>query len=489
MMAPSEYRGSYSSEIRHLVPNYVSSDFGEALPAAKSVTFAMKWNGYFPGENGDWKHIPAVSTFFGEKFKGEKVALFGPGGADPFFYGNDIGKERYLETFNQKPVVDVITKFRDIDEDQAARIAFLLGGIVRNRTSKGINSYQTANIAGFAARMIGMAEGKSVDAIVHAAAMYAVSGGPIDENPDFFGHTYHMIDAIRTDPITPRTTQELGLSQLARLRTFSDATRARKIRPFPDIDLSVFKDFPTVGAEFHFSPKIIEQSKHFWERLALLNMSQHVPGNYVQKSRNDRDVIEVRMNPSVFPITIANWESMHYVLPELKKAFFTITVNRTGQSFHWNDADRGLLNSLKALGMLTYSGTFESIPRRDGPEEIDFGTVYLGQTVRMNNGKYTFEGNWGGGEGDYGQMGIYAGFGNNLPLLAYYLSMVLAKPDIVRHAQRHLLGGVKTLHDALNVSSSARSQVFDSIQKGIEDDSRLADVYLTALEISDTLAA
>ena len=455
----------------------------------KDFRFAMRCNGYFLLENGEWKFDSDATKPFVEEFKGQRVSFFGPGPTDKFFSGEIVSPELFVPAFSRQWVIDVIGKYREVDEDQAARIAFLLGGIVRHLVFQTLlwptdKMVKIPTAVEFAARMTVLGERRSGDAIASAMAMYIISGGSLEENKPFVGNIYNMAEAVRKDPIVPLKTKDLGLSQVARLQTFVGHRTPPDITEYE----AAFDGFPTVGAEFHFSPDAPRKYPNFWQRLAILNMSQYQRGSYVQLSRNDRGVIEVRMNPSIYPTAIANWNHIRLLLPELNQTFFTVTINRPAENFSWkNEGDKILLNNLRALGMLSYAGIFEDVSLTVKQGEINFGQVYLGQTVKMRNGKYEFDGNWGGGEGEFGQLGIYAGFGDNFPYLAYYLSMALANPNILRSVRRDFLPKIRTLKDALALNPADRKGVFSAILNCVETDGRLSKASESGKRIVELL--
>lgn len=465
---------------------------GEVIPTRESdLDFAMSCNGYNATRGTDWKYDHNARGVALSEFKGQQVAFFGPGNPSSKFYLlDDFGAPRLLSALSQEAVTDVIGKFRPIDEAQAARIAFILGGIVRHMVSTNPLSEdieeKTANAVKFVANMTILGNRNSTDAIASAMAMYVISKGPIENSNYFSNYVRLMSQAIKDDPIHPLETSDLGLSQVARLRNFMDRIADKDPESLPDIgkQKEAFGEFPTVGAEFHFPGDTPEKQRNFWQRLAILNMSQYQRGSYIQLSRNDRDVIEVRMNPSIYPVAIATWNHMKLLLPELSQAFFTITINRTDKNFDWTDeVDQSLLNKLRAIGFLTYASIFENVPRTEGTEEVDFGNIYLGQTVKMHNGKYNFSGNWSGGEGKHGQLAVYTGFGGNFPHLAYYLSMALAKPYLLDRFANNPLFKKSTLADALKVRPKYRRNIFTSIQRGVENNTELRQVYNASKKI------
>lgn len=464
----------YSLAVREFRQQSTLVAVGESMSTTdQDFHFGMRCNGYFLLENGDWAHNRNSTTHFVREFTGQNVTFFGPNPYDKFFSGENIaaGFTAIARSFDRQPVIDTIGKYREIDENLAARIAFIFGGVARHFTAHEYSPDEIADTVEYVARMTALGERRSGDAIASAMAMYAMSGGPLQLDRQFTGATYHMADAIKDDPIRPSSTIELGLSQTARLKAYDRNIKRKEWQPFPDISqhLEVFAEFPTVGAEFHFPINAPQLYPNFWHRVATLNMSQYQRGSYVQFSRNDRNVIELRMNPSIYPVTVANWNYMKKVFPELEHTFFTITLNRTsGGDFAWsNSRDKDLLASLRALGMLGYAAMFKDIPRRERAEEIDFGAVYLGQTVKMSNGTYDFSGNWSGGEGQYGQFGIYAGYGDNLPYLAYYLSMALTNPNVFGRVSSDYLRRVRTLQDALRIDRVLRGQIHGEIQNHI----------------------
>lgn len=456
-------------------------------PQERNFYFAMQSNGYFKQSDGHWAFAPATAKKLAEDFKGQGVSFFGPGHQSNFFSDTDdlASSLRMKFIFREKSIADTIGKYREIDEDQAARIAFVLGGIARSSEEA---FSQTLEVAKFIARMTRLGEKKSGDAIASAMAMYALSGGLLEEDNDFVGKVYHMGEAVAADPIVVKDTADLGLSQVARLRRYLDVSSAGKPREFPDIEAqkAAFDGFPTVGAEFHITPEDAAKVPDIWKKLTILNMSQHQQGSYVQLSRNDRDVIEIRMNPSIYPVTVANWNHIKEILPDLNNKFFTVTINRKGENFDWTK-DKLLLNNLRTLGMLSYASFFKDNPGQTESGEIDFGSVYLGQTVKMEKGQYSLSGFWGRKEGRYGQMGIYAGFGNNFTRLTYYLSMALANPDILMKDGEGFMPRVRTLSDALALTPLAREAFFTRLNRRIKADKRLNNAHEAGLEIAEQL--
>lgn len=463
---------SLYSQVTYEIPSLDDS----FLPLdVQNYHFAMRCNGYFMNEAGDWVFSPSSTRPFVNEFKGQRVAFFGPNSTDRFFSAERLVNHLSLSAALSRPSVkDLIGKYRAVDEDQAARLSFLLGGIVR----MGLSDSWTREAIDFTAHMGMFGERKSGDALVSAVAMFVLSGGSCESDREFAGNLYRMSEAVVKDQVVPIKTADLGLSQTARLDAFLRSVGMGGHAVFPDTTAydADFTGFPTVGAEFHFHLDAPQIFPNFWKRLAFLNMSQYQRGSFVQFSRNDREVIEVRMNPSIYPVTVANWKHLRLILPELNSAYFTITLNRSGENenFEWKKRDdTELLNKLRALGMMGYAGIFANIPDTEKREEIDFGTIYLGQTVRLVEKDYAFTGNWGGGEGEKGQLGIYAGFGDNLPFLAYYLSMALANPGILNSLNGDVLKEMNSLRNALCLNPDTLTDVSREIQTQIASDARL----------------
>lgn len=471
-------------------------DPAELPPHLQSdLNFAMMCNGYYAGEEMDWQYIPIAKLAAAEVFKGQQVTFFGPGSTNNNFYVmEDVGAPRFLSAMNQEAVTDVIGKYRPFDEVRAARIAFILGGIVRhmattNPLAEDIEE-KTAKAVKFVANMTILGNHESADAIASAMAMYVISKGPIENSNYFSKNVDLMSQAIKDDPIHPLETKDLGLSQVARLRNFMDRIAEKDPENLPDIgqQKEAFGEFPTVGAEFHFPGDTPGKQRNFWQRLAILNISQYQRGSYIQLSRNDRGVIEVRMNPSIYPVAIATWNHMKLLLPELNQAFFTVTINRTHKNFDWKgEKDKVLLNKLQAIGFLAYASIFKNIPPTVDSEEIDFGKLYLGQTVKMYNGRYDFSGQWAGGKGSYGQLALYAGFGGNFPHLAYFLSMALADESVLGSVAHHPLFEKSTLADTLSKTPEYRGYLLRSIMHSIEKNAKLKKAHDAGNEIMKLL--
>ena len=194
-------------------------------------------------------------------------------------------------------------------------------------------------------------------------------------------------------------------------------------------------------------------------------------------------VIEVRMNPSVLPVTIANWMHIKKILPELSNTYYTLTLNRQEQNdFSWEDPnDVALLPKLKGLGLMAYAATMKNVFEEESSGDFSFGEMYLGQTVRKIDDEYDYTGLWGGNQGKHGQLAIYSGFGDNFPLLAYYLAMSATQPEILdRYSD--LLSNLNRPSDALAQSRITRRKIFSYLHNRIASDtnlSRLKDAFDT----------
>lgn len=463
----------------------------EAIFAQTNLEFAMFANGYSLDE-GKWHFHPPQFMAISEEFRPENISFSGPSVNALFFRDRGINPERFLEIMNQPSVLETVTKYRRINPARARKISYFLGGIIRHLDSNIVALIGIRNKVDFAAKMIGLGEQKSGEAITAGISMYIISGGSTSHDVGFAGSVYHMADSIREDPISPRQTSDLGLSQVARLQGFVDRKDGRTPKSFPDIsdDLEKFDGFPTVGAEFHLPPEIARDNKTLWKRLAMLNISQYQRGSYIQLSRNDQDVIEIRMNPSVYPVTIANWKHIKLLVPEINSAFFTLTLNRPkpGSDFQSLDkSDVDIYQKIRSLGLLTYASFFDNNPQQGNSGEIDFGEIYLGQTVRVNEGDYEFTGVWGGNRQSHGQLALYMGLGKNFPYLAYYTSMVLDNTEILDSSGLGSLPWVRNINGALETSPEFKSNVFRILDRSIDSDPRLAGAREAGIEIYNAL--
>ena len=492
--------GLYANVSTRFNPEMHLSDAG-LTPSEKHLIFAMRSNGFFRTKDSSWLFNHGAAVSLESEFLSLKTSFFGPGGSDHGFFStfddnNEADPQPLLSAFSQDAVIKVIDKYRGTNEDVASKIAFILGGLVRYNSSK-FSEPPRDDWVKFTAQMTNFAQDYSSLAVASSMAMYIISGGSIEPSNRFKRDVFFMAEAVEQDPVDPLVTADLGLSQTLRLKSFIDRLNHQPADKFPDIKLlkEPFHNFPTVGAEFHFPVNAPEENNYFWERLALLNMSQYQEGSQIQLSRDDRGVIEVRMNPSIYPVTIANWRRMMYLLPELKRTYFTTTLNRSAKTddFNWCvESDNNLVKKLKSIGLLCYAGLYEDIPEKRKIEEIQFGTVYLGQTVRMVDGIFSLTGNWGknyypAGSGEYGQLGIYAGFGELFPYLTYYSSMVLANPDVLKDFNKNFWEQIKYLRDALSLSPEDRRDIFSGIQENIQKFKRLHTAHVAGQEIMTQL--
>lgn len=485
----TSFESEYASQARRIEQETNNN----SSPEKQNLEFAMKANGYSYGVKTwglreGWNFDSNFGKIATAEFRSQAVTFFGPNPNDTLFRAKETNVDLLAEAMSLASVSKVMSKYRDIDSEVAIRIAFILGGNIRHLNLTEKRDKQILDIVDFIARNTLLGGRRSGVAIATAMTMYVISGGSLKDDPVFREKIFHMSEALEANPVRPKTTEDLGLSQVTTLKHFHEGILPKDIDPYR-IALS---GFPTVGAEFHLPLSTTTNNPDLWWKLALLNMSQHNSRSYVQFSRNDRGVIEIRMNPSSYPVTIANWEHLRMIVPELDSAFFTVTVNRNNSegNFNWgNSKDKDLLRALQTLGMFSYAASFKNRPVDGSREEIGFGAMYLGQTFRFIEGKSQFDGNWGGGEGDYGQLGIYAGYRDNLPPLAYFLSMGLANPSLLRVFSEYPdLSNVATLEQALNIPPLRIRQAFADFQGNVRRDYRLSTASDAGLEIMDLLS-
>lgn len=186
----------------------------EHLPQREQdFRFAMQSNGYFLRKNGEWRFSSDAVKPFLEEFKGEQVSFFGPERDYIFFSGYNTGQalqQQFMQALEQESVTDVIRKYREVDEKQAARIAYLFGVIVRHKAFQILYTHgdvdEIVSAVKFAAQKTMLGGPESGDAIASAISMYIISGGSLAQDNNFTRHIYQMSEAVREDPIKPLST-------------------------------------------------------------------------------------------------------------------------------------------------------------------------------------------------------------------------------------------------------------------------------------------
>lgn len=445
------------------------------------LLFAMESNGYSLRQEGGWK----FNSNFGRTLHPSVYHQRIFGSSFPMVYSTDHPGFEMAKALGQRPVLDVIRKYRELDELGARRISFLLGGIARHFLSNRKSDLELLRPLGFTAKMISLGERKSGEAIASAMAMYLVAGGSFEEDSHFERNIYYMSEAIAEDQISPQSTEDLGISQALRLRKFLEKIQITQHQEdLHSTDIAqyreAFSEFPTIGAEFHI-PDSTKTYANFWQRLVILNMSQYQRESSIPFSGNDQGVIEIRMNPSLYPFTIATWNLMRLLMPELNQSYFTLTLNRQDANFSKKDVK--LVALLHSLGNLGYAAFFQEVPVAD-PEELVFGGRYIGQTVRVKNGEYSLTGDYHTGAG---QLNVYTGFGDLFPYLAYYCSMALAKPLLLRPVEERA-GAVTTPSQAIEMEESNIRYIFGAMNNSILEDSRLRKAAEYGQRIIDQLS-
>lgn len=457
----------------------------------QALQFAMRCNGFFGDTSNHWESVSATQWPIIDHFSAQRISFFGPIAAkesDNFFLCDRLPSGKYLAALSQPSVKRLIGKHMEQDLDQAVRLSFLLGGLVRHFKDRPAS--QMEKIVDSAAHIALLGQSTSADAIMSSMAIYFMSGGEPKFDNAFKRNVFFMAQAVEEDPITPNSTYDLGLSQVARNRIYSNLLEDLPQTELPDLARygTALNCFPTVGAEFHLPPESLLKDPKLLQKLVILNMSQYQPGSHIQMSRKDKNIIEVRMNPSVYPVTMANWEYLKNRLPLLGNAFFWTTLNRVEDNdFSYSkNGELNLINQLRELALLSYAAVYEEVVANDRPSEINFGEIYLGQTVRLIDGKYKFSGLWSGGGTGYGQISFYTGFGDNFPHLAYYLSMALVKPSILSPIRKHL-PSINTLGQAIELGDVNRRFAFNSIDNLIQGDSYLSQAAADGRAITEQL--
>ncbi len=443
----------------------------------KNFRFVMGSNGFFSSDGTEWKFNPKLW----EKIDvpPSLLGVFTRSNPPEVFPNRLFTSDAEAYGLREKSVLDIIGRYREIDEAAAKRIGFLLGRI--NIPLRSINDKKTAKAATeFAARMINLGRRKSGEAIASTIVVYLLSKTSFEQDTDFERNVSNMAEIMEEDQNIPWETEDLGISQAIRLQRFiRKIHKSENQKEISDNDilenLEAFYEFPTIGAEFHIPVDTQTDTKMFWQKLAILNMSQYQKESSIPLSRNEDGIIEVRMNPSVYPVAIATWNLMKLILPEINKSYFSITINRKDLNFSPVDyfPDKKLIELLHTLGSLGYAALFQNIPRLpaspNDPNELRFGRKYLGQTVRVDEGKYSLTGNLQ----EKGQLSIYTGFGNLFPELAYYLSMGMAEPELLEAITEMNAGKTILPSDAVRMKEEDIRSVFEIMESNIQENSRL----------------
>lgn len=467
---------NFSSFLRRRF-NKESSSINQ-LPPPEDLDFIMRSNGY-RWHRGSWRSDNECRL---------KVSRSGsPLGYLRYVIEHDFHQQsmmvalpkRLVQVLEQPPVQELVSKCRAVDGDLAERVSYLLGGVAQHFLRMG--SLTRANLAtAYTARMADLGSGRSGEAITAALARYVISDVSWDESNRFKRNIELMAEAIDQDPIKPQETADLGLSQALRIGLFQKLQNSDEQISIPEevIDYRrTLQQFPTIGGEFHL-PTDAPRLPNFRERLALLNMSAYQPGSSIVFSRLDQDVVEIRMNPATFPTTIANWYLINGLVPEISRAYCTVTLGKREANF--DHTDYQLITRLHTLAKLCYVESFPGVDPRQSDGQFQFGQGCFSMTVRVKDGEYSLTGRY---QKDYqkgdGQLNLYTGFGDTFPHLAYYLSMATVKPALLEPVARYT-GSPRTPTDLLETLSEENIKaIFRQINQSIHNSSQLhaATVY------------
>ena len=200
-------------------------------------------------------------------------------------------------------------------------------------------------------------------------------------------------------------------------------------------------------------------------------MAQYQSGSQIPFSRNAEGLIEIRMNPSIYPVASSTWKLLQSLLPEVKSSYFTMTINRERVDFGRDDED--LITLLHGLGNLRYAAFYPTVPPIQTPQQVNFGDRYLGQTVRVENGRFNITGYWGAARGEKGQLNICTGYGDLFPSLALYLSMVVAEPSLLPTSVVNDIKKATTLSKAIDMRRDIIWPIFEATNTSILNNPRL----------------
>ena len=292
---------------------------------------------------------------------------------------------------------------------------------------------------------------------------------------------YSMSDSIMHDPIKPKRTPDLGFSQAYRLHRFLDESQTIDKRDLVNY-LNELDELglPVIGTEFHLPRN--EEVERLEEKLFILNMSQYQNGSLIPLSRREGNLVEIRMNPSYFPVTMANWELMRRLVPIDKTSFFL--------SMTPIPENNRQLEDMKSLANIIYASQYEICIERNytrlkkrvvgvgatggggaaavvsaavvsaavvsaavvsaaagiavgaavavAVDSPFLGEHYLGLTQILTNGEYRLtdisrkiNGRIPENKQREYQLNLYSGFGKVFPEQAYYLSMAYLAPEIL----------------------------------------------------------
>lgn len=451
--------------------------------ASTDLGFIMQVNGYNLCPDGTLQLDYNTDTLLLQKYSKSLLTIF----RTPYFtYPADL--LQVAGVLNQKAVLDVVHRYRQIDEGEAGRICFLLGGLARTLKYKNVNNKEIAAALAFTADMVRLGERRSGEEITAALVMYVLNGGSVEENPTFKSNVSRMAEAITEDQIFAQEIADLGMSQAARLLGFVRKMQNGQGEDFnstlPTYQEVLTADLPTIGAEFHI-PAIKEVNDTFWQRVAMLNMAQYQSGSYIPLLKTEEGLIEIRMNPSIYPVAVATWNLMRLLLPELNRSYFTITISCREVDYNAK-ADNSLIKLLHALGNLCYTSSFKEVPRVTTLHQVKFGDRYLGQTVRIVDGRFILTGR--GGVDSFGQLNICSGYGDLFPNLAFYLSMALTEPAMLeRHILGHDIGRAQSLGIAIKFKEKDIWNIFEALNRSIVANPRLYDVVEHGQRIMEEL--
>lgn len=423
--------------------------------------FMKKANGYYQNGSGLWSYDGKTNLEYPKDLM--RLSL-----------GTLPHRDEELAALTGEKILRSATRFRGIDEDLAIRFCQRIGYALRC-----FQPGESESVASAMSQLANMATPSSMEAVLASGIQYFSQTRDFELSDEFKGNVFGMADAIDQDWTSYTKTADIGLSQVRRARAFLGYGNNYQSQD-QVLGNSYLDAWPTIGAEFHLSPEG-PFNETFWQRVALWNMTQYQDNSSIPFSALYQGSVEIRMNPSIYPLAIVNWTLLNDILPEVSKSTYFMTLCPSEGNFRSKDkSTTTALRELTNLARLCYLLEYETSPEQGPGGDVDFGDTHISQTVQLINGSLQLVGNFN----EYGQLAFYTGIRDNFPTLAYYLSMGHIAPEL-------LSDGINSpdFHDRIKVyqfrqrSKKDIGYLFDRLDHKITHDLSLNSARQRGLEI------
>ncbi len=451
----------------------------------QSYMLSLAANGVYFDQHGELQLSETLTKEQKSKYLNLEKSLFGPNGNTNFGCSEISDVEDLGAVLNESAVRNLFHEQFLIDPISMVRMAYLIGGVNNVMYYDKFSFGKRMDASRFIGHTSSLGQSiRSREAIAAGMSKYVLSGGNLERDQLLYENILRVGAAIDQDPVIIKTSSDLGLSQFFRLRNVlapSSHKNAELSRLYTEYK-QMADQYPNSSMTFYLSTNVPElKESYLLANLALLNCLQYQPNSPIELAGIKRGITTLKTNPSIEPVTNALYNMLKLVQPSIAVSYSTVSLCRPEVASDFDAVnDARLITSTVALSRAVYAGRYH-LPEAHylnfaGEEEpvINLGDAYFDQSVLVNNGRFLHKGTDSSPSG----LSVFAGFGDNVKALNYFLIYLNANPHLSKVLPG--LAGIRSLADVDNFIPSDRRRIFDSIRQYILANHRIFEIETKA---------